>query len=460
MAGKGQVAHNWHLNWKLLANAARLTPYRPAEYCRGSGKWFEVAFQEKSGGAHIEIRMWIGIISFLAVQIVYAADAPITSNPIPEPIVKRGIAVQVKDVARLPDTRGLRPANQDLCANRVGACELSCAICPTAAALRTTRAGFCIWMNSNNQPQVYADLTKVFPLTVHLRLQNGFIGFVFHPEFAKNGLFYTVHVEYGSGESENTDFIPIGYSLKDVTYHNVITGVARDEPGGQHVRGHAAASSFAWPTSLRTWTPSHGRGGESNPTTRNPATLITACFTPAAVILGCARRRRAEREQSRADATAQFNRYCHSAYRSAKPVGDGRAEGAGRLHHSDGEQVCRGRRPACAGRNLRLRVPQRPSAFVGHRRNHVRQRHRDEPHRKEINIVRNGENYGWMKPRRLLRPHGRPRGRRAESVVSASAGDFGRAREGRFYIPRGGLRSRRRAGGDRRLSPITGALRR
>src|SRR5690242_11535844 len=33
----------------------------------------------------------------------------ITSNPIPAPIEKRGIAVQIRDVVRLPDTRGLHP---------------------------------------------------------------------------------------------------------------------------------------------------------------------------------------------------------------------------------------------------------------------------------------------------------------------------------------------------------------
>ena len=59
-------------------------------------------------------RMWLGIITLLAVRTVCAADEPITSNPIPEPIVKRGIAVEVKDLARLPDTRGLRPADQDV----------------------------------------------------------------------------------------------------------------------------------------------------------------------------------------------------------------------------------------------------------------------------------------------------------------------------------------------------------
>ena len=65
----------------------------------------------------MRIRMGIGIISLLTVQTVCAADTPITSNPIPEPIVKHGIAVEVKDIARLPDTHELRPAGQDVAPN-------------------------------------------------------------------------------------------------------------------------------------------------------------------------------------------------------------------------------------------------------------------------------------------------------------------------------------------------------
>jgi hypothetical protein len=36
-------------------------------------------------------------------------------------------------------------------------------------------------------------------------------------------LFYTVHSEIGPGNPKTPDFIPIGYGVKDVTYHNVIT---------------------------------------------------------------------------------------------------------------------------------------------------------------------------------------------------------------------------------------------
>lgn len=54
-----------------------------------------------------------GIILFLVVWSLSPTDAQITSNPIPERIVKRGL-IEIKDLLRLPDTRGLRPAEQDV----------------------------------------------------------------------------------------------------------------------------------------------------------------------------------------------------------------------------------------------------------------------------------------------------------------------------------------------------------
>ena len=64
--------------------------------------------------AFVRTRMWLGIIALVAAPAVGAANEPITKNPIPEPVVKRGIAVELKDLARLPDTRGLRPPDQDV----------------------------------------------------------------------------------------------------------------------------------------------------------------------------------------------------------------------------------------------------------------------------------------------------------------------------------------------------------
>ena len=48
------------------------------------------------------------VFPLLALAVVSFAQAPITSNPLPEPIVKKGLAVEVKDIVRLPDTRETR----------------------------------------------------------------------------------------------------------------------------------------------------------------------------------------------------------------------------------------------------------------------------------------------------------------------------------------------------------------
>jgi hypothetical protein len=172
--------------------------------------------------ALMRIRMPLAIVPLLAVWTVGAAEAQITSNPIPEPIVKRGLAVEVKDLVRLPDTRGLRPADQDVAP--AGWARVSYVRdLPDGRRFANDSRGFLYLIDGNNQPHVYADVAAAFPLGVYNRLESGFIGFVFHPEFATNGLFYTVHSEFGPGNPKTPDFIPIGYGLKDVTYHNVIT---------------------------------------------------------------------------------------------------------------------------------------------------------------------------------------------------------------------------------------------
>ena len=83
--------------------------------------------------------------------------------------------------------------------------------------------GFLYQLDSSNQPQVYANLAETFPRAVYNRLSSGFIAFTFHPEFSRNGLFYTIHAEHGPGNAAKPDFIPPGYGLKDVTYHNIVT---------------------------------------------------------------------------------------------------------------------------------------------------------------------------------------------------------------------------------------------
>src|SRR5262245_2851270 len=59
-------------------------------------------------------RRFVIIALLLAAWTATVIRAQITANPIPTPIVKRGLAVEIRDVVRLPDTRGMRPADQDV----------------------------------------------------------------------------------------------------------------------------------------------------------------------------------------------------------------------------------------------------------------------------------------------------------------------------------------------------------
>jgi len=157
-----------------------------------------------------------------AVAIEAQAPGPITSNPLPEPVAKKGIAVQIKDVVRLPDSRGMRPADQDV--NPAGWARISFVRdSPDGRRFVNDSRGFLYLLDRTNKLSVYADTAEAFPYAIYNRLESGFIGFDFHPEFAKNGLFYTVHGERVQGNPKKPDFIPPGFSPADVTYHNVIT---------------------------------------------------------------------------------------------------------------------------------------------------------------------------------------------------------------------------------------------
>ena len=154
-----------------------------------------------------------------ALQII---SAQITTNPIPASITKRGLEVEIKDVVRLPDTRGIRPADQDVTPAGWARIQFVRDL-PDGRRFVNDERGFLYLIDTNNRPQVYVNVGELFPYAVYGRLESGFIGFAFHPEFARNGLFYTVHGERGPGNPKTPDFIPPGFTAKDVTYHNIIT---------------------------------------------------------------------------------------------------------------------------------------------------------------------------------------------------------------------------------------------
>src|SRR5437870_2171310 len=184
----------------------------------------------------MRIRTPLAIVLAFTFWTATRIHGQITSNPIPGRIEKRGLAVEIRDVVRLPDTRGIRPADQDV--SPAGWARVSYVReLPDGRRFANDSRGFLYLIDQNNRPQVYADVSEAFPNGVYKRLESGFIGFVFHPEFAKNGLFYTVHAERGPGNPQKPDFIPIGYGLKDVTYHNIITEWHATNPAANTFQG-------------------------------------------------------------------------------------------------------------------------------------------------------------------------------------------------------------------------------
>jgi hypothetical protein len=97
--------------------------------------------------------------------------------------------------------------------------------------------GFLYSLDRKNQPAVYANVAAVFPFAVYNRLESGFISFDFHPEFARNGLWYTVHGELAKGNPAKPNFIPPGFTEADVTHHNVITEWRATNPAANRFDG-------------------------------------------------------------------------------------------------------------------------------------------------------------------------------------------------------------------------------
>ncbi|MED5534693.1 MAG: PQQ-dependent sugar dehydrogenase [Pseudomonadota bacterium] len=177
----------------------------------------------------MRIRTSLFIIILIAFSQAHIVSAQITANPLPASIEKRGLMVQIRDVVRLPETLGRLHPDQDV--NPAGWARVSFVRdAPDGRRFANDSRGFLYLLRDDAEPSIYLNFGSLFPLTVYNRLESGFIGFSFHPEFTQNGLFYTVHGERAFTNSGPPDFIPPGYSNTDVTHHNVITEWHANDP--------------------------------------------------------------------------------------------------------------------------------------------------------------------------------------------------------------------------------------
>src|SRR5688572_2943967 len=166
-----------------------------------------------------DVKSWA--VAAVLLSTAVTARAQITANPLPAPIAKKGLAVEVQDVVRLPETRNLRPVDQDV--TPTGWARVSFVRdAPDGRRFANDSRGF-LYIVERGRTSLYADVAAAFPRSWYARLESGFIGFTFHPDFERNGLWYSVHLENAAGNPARPDFVPPGYGPSDATFHNVIT---------------------------------------------------------------------------------------------------------------------------------------------------------------------------------------------------------------------------------------------
>jgi hypothetical protein len=344
------------------------------------------------------------------------------------PVAKRGLAVEIKDVVRLPETRGMRPANQDV--SPAGWARVSFVRdLPDGRRFANDSRGYLYLLGADNQPRVYADVAKAFPHAIYNRLESGFIGFVFHPDFARNGLFYSVHGEIGPGNPKSPDFIPPGFELKDVSYHNVITEWHAKSPAAntfdgtrrELLRAAHVVANFSHPMGAVEFNPvakpgdadygllytsgsdfGFSNGGGPNSNTASQTQRLSSIVT----------------------AILRFDPRSPRETRGVKGLGDYTIPMANKFA-SDNDPKTLGEIYAYGFRNAhRLSWDAGGTMFASDiGMNHI----------EEINIVRNGENYGWMN-REGHWENGRWRGGILNELFPLPADIFsGRQKDGFIY---------------------------
>jgi mono/diheme cytochrome c family protein len=140
------------------------------------------------------------VVAFLATKKApdpkrTKVDPNALKNPIPEPIAMSDLTIGLELLTTIP------PSSKEGQLTRI--CKMDYR--PDTKALYVVDLRGKLYQLVNDEPTVYLDMVKEKPNFIDKPgLATGFGSFAFHPDFKKNGLLYTTHVEKpGSG---NADF--------------------------------------------------------------------------------------------------------------------------------------------------------------------------------------------------------------------------------------------------------------
>ncbi len=134
------------------------------------------------------------------------------AGPIAAPITKSGLSVVVQDFVQMPATGPSSRARINFLREEPGGAD---------RLFVNDLNGYLYTLDKSTQAvSTYLDFESTFPnLKTSPGLASGLVTFAFHPEFATNGKFYTVHAESVAGATETPVIVP---PLGNVGQHSVL----------------------------------------------------------------------------------------------------------------------------------------------------------------------------------------------------------------------------------------------
>jgi len=131
---------------------------------------------------------WICSVFFAVMAFASISSAQLTKNPIPEPIEKSKLSVGLEEVVKIPDS-GLEESP-------FARLNLLIPADDGSGRLFVNDMRGKLYVIIDQVATVYMDVKSLVGKGFHDQTgQQGFSYFAFHPEFAKNGIFYTVTSE-------------------------------------------------------------------------------------------------------------------------------------------------------------------------------------------------------------------------------------------------------------------------
>ncbi|WP_324650280.1 Ig-like domain repeat protein [Georgenia sp. H159] len=168
-------------------------------------------------------------------EVADEADQPLL-NPLPDPELST-LGIEVEELVQLPESQ-TTPATQDQRLIRHNRITHLDEVPDDSGRLAVPDMNDILYMvdEETGEYTAYLDVREQFidNFHNHAGLGTGF-GFVeFHPEFAENGIFYTVHTEAGSALTEDTPDFP---AFGNTGYHSVITEWTASDPAAETFEG-------------------------------------------------------------------------------------------------------------------------------------------------------------------------------------------------------------------------------